>query len=134
MSSIFTKIIDREIPGHFVYEDDTCVAIMDKFPAVKGQTVIIPKEEVAYAFDLDDETYTHLLQVAKKVAKASDKALNAERTCLVIEGFDVPHVHIKLFPVENTETALGNIMTETAEATDEDLAVVATQIQAALEE
>lgn len=134
MSSIFTKIIDREIPGHFVYEDDTCVVIMDKFPAVKGQTMVIPKTEVPYAFELDSDTYTHILKIAKMVALASDKALGAERTCLVIEGFDVPHVHIKLFPVEHTKTALGDIMTKTAEASDEDLAVIATQIQAALEE
>lgn len=134
MSSIFTKIIDREIPGHFVYEDDTCVVIMDKFPAVKGQTMVIPKAEIPYAFDLDSETYAHILDIAKKVALASDKALDAERTCLVIEGFDVPHVHIKLFPVENTKTALGDIMTKTAEASEEDLAVIATQIQAALED
>lgn len=134
MSSIFTKIINREIPGHFIYEDDFCVAILDKFPAVKGQSLIIPKKDVDYAFDLDDETYLHLFQVAKKVGKASDKALDAERTCLVVEGFDVPHVHIKIYPMQDTKTALGAIMPEGKEATDEELAIVATQIQAAIED
>jgi len=134
MTSIFTKIINREVPGHFIYEDDYCVAILDKFPAVKGQSLIIPKKDIDYAFDLDDETYLHLFQVAKKVGKASDKALDAERTCLVVEGFDVPHVHIKIFPMQDTKKALGFIMHERKEATDEELAIVATQIQAALED
>ena len=134
MSSIFTKIINREIPGHFIYEDEFCVAILDKFPAVKGQALIIPKKDIDYAFDLDDETYLHLFQIAKKVGKACDKALGAERTCLVVEGFDVPHVHIKIYPMQDTQKALGAIMPEGKEASDEELAIVATQIQAAMED
>ena len=133
-TSIFTKIINREIPAHFVYEDEHCVAILDKFPAVRGQSLVIPKKEIDYAFDLDDDTYIHLFKVAKKVAKASDTALGAARTCLVVEGFEVPHVHIKIYPMQDTEKALGKIMPEQAEADEEDLKVVATQIQAALEE
>jgi len=132
-ASIFTKIINRDIPAHFLYEDDHCVVILDRFPAVKGQSLVIPKKEVDYAFDLDDDTYLHLFQVAKTIGTASDKALAAERTCLVVEGFDVPHVHIKIFPMQDTKKALGAVMSEAAEATDEELAVVATQIQAALE-
>jgi histidine triad (HIT) family protein len=133
-ASIFTKIINREIPAHFLYEDEHCVAILDKFPAVKGQSLVIPKKHVDYAFDLDDETYLHLFKTAKKIAKASDKALAVERTCLVVEGFDVPHVHIKIYPLQDTKTALGSIMPGGEEATDEDLAIVATQIQAAIED
>ncbi len=134
MTSIFTKIINREIPGHFIYEDEFCVAILDKFPAVKGQSLVIPKKDIDYAFDLDDDSYIHLFKVAKKVAKASDRALGASRTCLVVEGFDVPHVHIKIYPMQDMEKALGAIMAEGKEASDEELSVVATQIQAALEE
>lgn len=130
--SIFTKIINREIPGHFVYEDDVCVAILDKFPAVKGQTLVIPREEVDYAFDLDDDTYLHLFKVAKRVGTALDRALEAERTCLVVEGFEVPHVHIKIYPMQDTKTALGAIMPQAAEASDEELSVIATEIMAAL--
>lgn len=133
MSSIFTKIINREIPGHFIYEDEFCVAILDKFPAVKGQSLVIPKKDIDYAFDLDDDSYIHLFKIAKTIAKASDKALNAVRTCLVVEGFDVPHVHIKIYPMQDTEKALGAIMPHGQEASDEDLAIVATQIIAALE-
>lgn len=133
-ASIFTKIINREIPGYFLYEDDHCVVILDKFPAVKGQSLVIPKHEIDYAFDLDDDTYLHLFTVAKKIGTASDTALGAERTCLVVEGFDVPHVHIKIYPLSDTKKALGHLMHDTAEASDEELAIVATQIIAALEE
>jgi histidine triad (HIT) family protein len=132
MASIFTKIINREIPGHFIYEDDFCVAIMDKFPAVKGQSLVIPKKDIDYAFDLDDDSYIHMFKVAKQIAKASDHALGAARTCLVVEGFDVPHVHIKIYPMKDTQKALGAIMHEGKEANDEELALVATQIMAAL--
>ena len=134
MTSIFTKIINREIPGHFLYEDDTCVAILDAFPAVRGQSLIIPKKHIDYAFDLDDDSYLHLFQVAKRIAKASDKALGAVRSCLVVEGFDVPHVHIKIYPMQDTTNPLGTVMPTGKEASDEDLAVVATQIIGALED
>lgn len=133
MATIFTQIINREIPAHFIYEDELCVAILDKFPAVKGQSLVIPKKDVDYAFDLDDETYLHLFQIAKKVGKASDKALDAERTCLVVEGFEVPHVHIRIYPMQDTKRALAAIMHEQEEASDDELAIVATQIQAALD-
>lgn len=133
MSSIFTKIINREIPAHFIHEDDFCVVILDKFPAVRGQSLVIPKKDIDYAFDLDDDSYIHLFQIAKKIAKASDKALAAMRTCLVVEGFDVPHVHIKIYPMQNTEQALGALMPMGKEASDEELAITATQIIAALE-
>lgn len=97
--SIFTKIIRKEIPGAFVYEDDVCIGIIDKFPETEGKTLIIPKKQVDYIFDLDDETYQHLFDVAKKISKALDKTFKTERTCLLVEGFEVPHVHIKLYPV-----------------------------------
>lgn len=132
--SIFTKIIKREVPAHFIYEDDHCVVILDSFPAVKGQTLVIPKKEVDYAFDLDDDTYIHLFKTGKMIAQASDKAFNAERTCLVVEGFDVPHVHIKIYPMQDTKKALGAIMSEGAETTDEELSIVATQLIAAIDE
>ena len=133
-TSIFTKIINREIPGHFIYEDEHCVAILDKFPVVKGQSLVIPKKEVDYAFDLDDDSYIHMFKTAKKIAKASDEALGAKRTCLVVEGFDVPHVHIRIYPMMSTDKSLGEFMSMGDEAGDEELALIATQIQAALED
>lgn len=134
MSTIFTKIIDREIPGHFIYEDDICVAILDKFPTVKGQTLVIPKKEVDYAFDLDEETYTHLFLIAKKIANALDKALFTYKTCLVVEGFDVAHVHLKLYPMKKSDAPLGEKVHTGEEVGDAELAIVATQIIAAFED
>lgn len=130
--SIFSKIIRKEIPAHFVYEDEKCVVIMDKFPATQGQTLVIPKEEMDYAFDLNDDMYLHLFSVAKKIAKASDKALGVSRTCLAIEGFEVPHTHIKLYPIPEGIRDLGRFLTPGVMANDEDLAKLATDIKAAL--
>lgn len=130
--SIFTKIINREIPGHFVYEDEVCVVILDVFPAVTGQSLIIPKQPVDYIFDLDETTYNHLFTVAKKIARASDTVFDTVRTCLVVEGFDVPHVHIKLYPMTSTEIPLGKIMLETNQAEAKELSVFAEQLRKSL--
>lgn len=96
--TLFEKIIKGEIPSVKLYEDDVCIVIMDAFPIVEGQTLVIPKQAIDYAFDLDDATYAHILLVAKKITMAIDKALQPLRTCLVIEGFEVPHAHVKLYP------------------------------------
>ena len=130
--SIFSKIIAREIPSQFVYEDDVCVVIMDKFPSTKGQTLVIPKKEIDYAFALDDDTYSHIFMVAKKIALASDKALRPKRTCLAIEGFEVPHVHIKIYPVYDTSRGLGPFLSSGEMAEDEELAELAEQIKKCL--
>ncbi len=127
--SIFSKIIRREIPAHFIYEDEHCVVILDKFPTTIGQSLVIPKKEVDYAFDLDDETYLHLFSVAKKIAQASDKALKTERTCLAIEGFEVPHVHIKLYPVPAGVRDLGRFLTPGEMADDTELESTAAEIK-----
>jgi histidine triad (HIT) family protein len=132
--SIFTKIIKREIPAHIVYEDSVCIVILDKFPMVKGQTLVIPKVESKYVFNLDLETYQHIFAIAKKIALASDAALDTVRTCLVVEGFHVPHVHIKLYPLQEGDRPLGEKLDMGEEATDEELTIIATQIQAAIEE
>lgn len=133
-TSIFTKIIERKIPGQFVYEDDQCAVFLDKYPSVKGQSLVVPKEESDYAFALGDDLYHHLFSVAKKIAQASDRALNTERTCLVVEGFEIPHVHIKLYPMAKDDTSLAAALTPGEEAADEELEIVATQIRAAIEE
>ncbi|MCI5108296.1 MAG: HIT family protein [Candidatus Pacebacteria bacterium] len=99
--SIFTKMLNGEIPKALIYEDDVCFVIVDKFPEVEGKTLVIPKKEVDYIFDLDDETYNHLFEISKKIGKVLDQTFNTERTCIVVEGFEVPHVHIKLFPVQD---------------------------------
>lgn len=130
--SIFSKIIAREIPAQFIYEDEHCVVILDKFPAVTGQSLVIPKIEIDYAFDLRDELYLHLFKVAKQIAKASDQAMNTARTCLAVEGFEVPHVHIKLYPMPTTDKGLGNFLESGPEASDDELEVVAEKIKSNL--
>lgn len=97
--TIFEKIIDRELPAGIIYEDEKCIVIVDKFPNVKGQTLIISKEVTENVFDLSDENYEHIMKIAKKIEGALKKALKPLRVCLVIEGFEVPHAHVKLFPV-----------------------------------
>jgi len=126
--TLFEKIIKGDLPSVQLYEDDICLAIMDAFPFVTGQSLIIPKQPVDYAFDLDDATYTHILAVAKKIAKATDKALSPLRTCLVIEGFEVPHAHVKLYPV--TEPKLVPSSGDKADIAD--LEAVAAKIKAEL--
>lgn len=128
MSTIFTKIINREIRAQFVYEDEVCAVIMDKFPVVTGQVLIIPKVEIDYFFDLDDKTSQHLLDIMKKVTKALDSTYHTLRTCVVIEGFEVPHAHIKLYPL----TTIGFNMHGGKEVDDETLLAEAEKIKKAL--
>ena len=123
--TIFTKIIKGEIPSVKLYEDEVCIAILDKFPNCEGQTLIIPKQQVDYAFDLDDQTYSHLLSVSKKITEALDQALKPLRTCLVIEGFEIPHAHIKLYPVKEAHL----LVSGGKEWSNEDLEKVALKIR-----
>lgn len=102
--TIFQKIIDGEIPATKVYEDEKSIVIMDKFPSISGQTLIIPKKAVDYVFDLDEETYQHIFSVAKKLGPAMHKGFGATRVCMLVEGFHVPHVHIKMYPVREGES------------------------------
>ena len=132
MSTIFTSIINREIPGHFVYEDEVCIAILDKFPAIEGQTLVIPKAEVDYLFDLPKDTYQHLLSVAKDTARALDTVFETERTCVIVEGFEVPHAHVKLYPMPRGTRSLRDAIVPGVEASDERLAELAEQIKIAI--
>lgn len=133
MTTIFSKIIAREVPGFFVYEDEQCAVIMDRFPAVEGQCLVILKREVDYIFNLEPEEYEHLFKTVKKVAHALDKTFNTDRTCVVVEGFEVPHVHIKLYPMERNDENLGDVMTRVTEASDEKLTELARMIAANIE-
>ncbi len=116
------------MPGWFLYEDDKYAAFLDKFPAVQGQAVVIIKKEIPYLFSLTDDEYSGLLKVAKKVALAIDRTLTTERTCMVVEGFEVPHVHIKLYPMTK-ENNLVEVMANQSEASAEDLTNIADKIK-----
>jgi len=99
MSRIFTKIIQGEIPSYKVYEDDLCYAFLDIRPLREGHTLVIPKKEVDYIFDIDEELYTILLKTARKIALAIGKAIPCDRVGMTVVGLEVPHAHIHLIPI-----------------------------------
>lgn len=101
MDSIFTKIVKGEIPSYKVAENETCYAFLDINPLAKGHTLVIPKKQVDYLFDLDEELYVELQLFAKKVAKALGKAIPSIRIAEAVIGLDVPHAHIHLIPINS---------------------------------
>lgn len=101
MDSVFTKIINREIPSYIVKENEHYIAFLDAFPFVKGHTLVVPKIQTDQLFDLDDGTYTGLMGFAKEIATGIKKAMNCERVGVLVEGIEVPHAHIHLFPMSN---------------------------------
>lgn len=102
MASIFTKIVHGEIPSYKIAEDENYYAFLDINPLSKGHTLVIPKQEVDYIFDLDNEIYQGLLLFAKKVGKAIEATIECKRLGLVVYGLDVPHAHIHLIPLKGT--------------------------------
>ncbi|MDP5044808.1 MAG: HIT family protein [Leeuwenhoekiella sp.] len=105
MSSIFTKIINREIPGHIVAEDDNHIAILDVNPNAKGHTLCIPKKEVNKLFDLSEPEYIALMAFSRKVAIALEKVVDCKRIGVSVIGLEVPHVHVHLIPLTTMEDA-----------------------------
>ncbi len=101
MASIFTKIVQGEIPALKVAEDENFLAFLDIFPVAKGHTLVIPKKEVDYLFDLDDELYTGLQLFAKKVAAGLKKAIPCKKVGVMVLGLEVPHAHIHLVPMQH---------------------------------
>ena len=99
MSSIFTKIINNEIPSYKVSEDDNFLAFLDVFPLAYGHVLVIPKKETDNIFDLDSDECIGLWNFAKQVAIAMDKVLVCERIGVAVIGLEVPHVHIHLVPI-----------------------------------
>lgn len=107
MASIFSKIANGEIPAYKVAEDSKFLAFLDIFPVAKGHVLVIPKKEVDYIFDLDDETYTGLQLFAKKVAVGIQKTIPCVKVGVMVLGLEVPHAHIHLIPMQ-TEADLLN--------------------------
>lgn len=127
MASIFTRIINREISGNIVAEDENFIAILDIMPLVMGHTLVIPKKEIDYLFDLDDETFTGLQLFSKKVANAVKKAVPCKRIGVAVIGLEVPHVHIHLVPM-NTMGDI-NFTKPKMQPTKEALAEIAEKIK-----
>jgi histidine triad (HIT) family protein len=128
MSSIFSKIVAGEIPCHKIAETADFLAFLDVFPLVEGHTLVIPKQEVDYIFDLDDKTLGELHIFSKKVAKAVEKAIPCKRIGIAVIGLEVPHAHIHLVPLQNVSDI--NFAKPKLKLSREELVAVAKKITA----
>lgn len=101
MASVFTKIINREIPGRFVYEDDEVVAFLTIEPMTQGHTLVVPRAEIDNWQDVEPGVFANVMAVAQRIGKAQSKAFDVERTGLIIAGLEVPHLHVHVFPARD---------------------------------
>ena len=101
MSSIFTKILEGELPCYKIDENDDCFAFLDINPNSRGHTLCILKKEIDYIFDLSSEDYQKLMNFSRKIAIALKKSVNCKRIALSVVGLEVPHVHVHLIPLES---------------------------------
>lgn len=103
LPSIFSKIINREIPGQIVAEDDRFIAFLDIMPMVLGHTLVVPKKEIDYIYDMDDDDLKAINVFAKRVAAAIRKAVPCKRIGVAVIGLEVPHAHIHLIPMNSAD-------------------------------
>lgn len=113
--SIFTKIINGEIPAHKIYEDERVIAILDINPVQYGHTLVIPKVQIDHLEDLEEEDYQAVMLAVQRLSQHIKDELQSERICLKVEGFDVPHAHVHLIPCDTAEE-----LTEPPEEADPD--------------
>ncbi len=130
MASIFSKIIEGEIPSYKITENDKYIAFLDVFPLKKGHVLVVPKKEVDYIFDLDNDTYLGLMDFAKLVAIAIKKTMPCNRVGVCVIGLEVPHAHIHLIPI-NTESDM-NFRNEKLKLSKEEFETIASTIRTAL--
>jgi histidine triad (HIT) family protein len=126
MASIFKKIVNREIPAHIVAEDDGHLAFLDINPLVLGHSLIIPKREIDYIYDLSDEETIKINLFAKKVAKAIEKTISCNRVGVAVIGLEVPHAHIHLIPINSMDDM--NFSRPKLHPSQKDLAEIADKI------
>ncbi|MBP3672032.1 MAG: HIT family protein [Bacteroidaceae bacterium] len=126
MASIFSRIVAGEIPCYKVAEDDKYFAFLDISPVAKGHTLVIPKQEVDYIFDLDDDTYQGLMAFARRVARGLEQAVECKRVGVAVMGLEVPHTHIHLIPI-TTEGDM-NFFREKLSLPAEEMAAIAARI------
>lgn len=105
MATIFTKIINGEIPSYKIAEDENYFAFLDINPLKKGHTLVVPKQETDYLFDLDDQTLGGMMVFAKPIARAIDRVIDCNRVAVVVLGMEVPHAHIHLIPLDRESDA-----------------------------
>ena len=126
MASIFTKIIRGDIPCHKVAESEDYLAFLDIRPNAKGHTLVIPKTEVDYIFDLTNEQLAGLMVFARRVAKALDRAIDCKRVGVLVVGTEVPHAHVHLIPFQRESQM--NIQGPKLEFSQEEMAAIAAEI------
>ena len=131
MSSIFTKIVNGEIPSYKIDEDENYYAFLDINPLAEGHTLVIPKKEIDYIFSLDNDLLSGLIVFAKRIAKAIDKVIECERVGIAVIGLEVPHAHVHLIPVNNIYDI--NFAREKLKFTDEEFNDITNRIRNALE-
>lgn len=129
MASIFTKIVNGEIPSYKVAESENCYAFLDINPLAKGHTLVIPKKEVDYIFDLDDDTYKDLFEFARKVGLAIEKEISCKRIGMIVFGLDVPHAHIHLIPINKSSEM--NFSSPKVKLTSEEFKAIAEKVNKA---
>ena len=130
MASIFSKIIAGEIPAHKIAENENFLAFLDISPLVLGHVLVIPKKEIDYIFDIEDELYQGLMLFAKHIALAVKKAYPCERVGVAVIGLEVPHAHVHLIPINQMNDM--NFANPKLKLTQDQLAAVATKIRAEL--
>ncbi|MCE7069480.1 HIT family protein [Dyadobacter sp. CY327] len=127
MASIFSKIVRGEIPSHKIAETDHFLAFLDAFPIAAGHTLVIPKREVDYVFDLNDQEYSELFLFAKSIVPALQKVVPCLRIGLTVIGLEVPHTHIHLLPLNSMADV---DFSKKIQTTQEELAALAAKIRA----
>ena len=100
MPTLFTRIIDKQLPAAFVWEDDRCVAFMAKDACRPGHLLVVPRDEVDHWLDADDELMAHLLRTARTLGRAQQRAFPSEKVAVMLVGLEVPHLHLHLVPVD----------------------------------
>ena len=103
MSSVFTKIMSGELPGHFIWKDDICTAFLSINPIATGHTLVVPVLEVDHWIELPPDTNSHLINVAQIIGEAQMNAYSPERVGIVIAGFEVPHTHLHVIPINGMQ-------------------------------
>lgn len=103
MSTVFTKIIDGELPGRFVWRDETCVAFLSIAPLAYGHALVVPRQEVDRWTDADPELVAHLMRVAHRIGKAEVEAFGSARAGLTIAGYEIDHLHVHIWPSNSME-------------------------------
>jgi len=129
MSSIFTKIIEGEIPSYKIAENDDFYAFLDINPNAKGHTLVVPKKEVDKIFDLDSETYLGLMEFSRKIAIAIEKSIACKRVGMTVIGLEVPHTHVHLIPLNEMKNAtFGSKISLSAEEFQEIAATISSNL------